>query len=70
MLYLSGFTEPDSLLVLDSHCLPEHKAVLYVRPRDAHRELWDGPRAGPDDAVEFTGVDEVCGYPLELFVMT
>ena len=23
------------------------------------RELWDGPRAGPDGAVEFTGVDEV-----------
>ena len=25
----------------------------------ACRELWDGPRAGADDAVEFTGVDEV-----------
>lgn len=24
------------------------------------RELWDGPRAGTDDAVQFTGVDEVC----------
>ena len=23
------------------------------------RELWDGPRAGPDGAVEFLGVDEV-----------
>lgn len=23
------------------------------------RELWDGPRAGTEDAVEFTGVDEV-----------
>ena len=23
------------------------------------RELWDGPRAGTDDTVQFTGVDEV-----------
>lgn len=24
------------------------------------RELWDGPRAGTEDSVLFTGVDEVC----------
>jgi len=52
--------EPDCVLVLESHSpLPDHKAVLYVRPRDPRKELWDGPRAGEQDAVEFTGVDEV-----------
>lgn len=58
MLYLSGFNEPDSVLVLEGHTLPDHKAVLYVRPRDPYRELWDGPRAGVEEAVQFTGVDE------------
>ncbi len=29
------------------------------------RELWDGPRAGTDGAVEFTGVDEVGVLPVE-----
>lgn len=36
-----------------------HCGVFYT----VCRELWDGPRAGTEDAVEFTGVDEV-GYPL------
>lgn len=31
----------------------------HVMRTCACRELWDGPRAGADDAVEFTGVDEV-----------
>ena len=30
-----------------------------VRVSFTCRELWDGPRAGTEDAVEFTGVDEV-----------
>lgn len=63
LLYLCGFMEPDSVLLLDADgesSLPDHKAVLYVRPRDPFRELWDGPRAGTEDAVDFTGVDEVC----------
>lgn len=84
LLYLTGFMEPDSLLILETgegHTLPDHKAVLYVRARDPYRwdhgmwypigalcawwcvcvcrEMWDGPRAGTEDAVEFTGVDEV-----------
>ncbi|XP_078723208.1 xaa-Pro aminopeptidase 3 isoform X2 [Lampetra fluviatilis] len=40
-----------------------HKAVLLVPPRDATRELWDGPRSGPDGAVALTGVDEA--FPLQ-----
>lgn len=59
LLYMTGFQEPDAVLLLESTGgLPEHKSILYVRPRDPHRELWDGPRAGPDGAAAFTGVTE------------
>ncbi|XP_072127831.1 xaa-Pro aminopeptidase 3 [Mobula birostris] len=60
-LYLCGFQEPDSVLVLHSvpgMSLPSHKAVLFVPRRDQNRELWDGPRSGVDGAVALTGVDE------------
>ncbi|XP_010610625.1 xaa-Pro aminopeptidase 3 isoform X1 [Fukomys damarensis] len=67
-LYLCGFQEPDSILVLQSlpgKQMPSHKAILFVPRRDASRELWDGPRSGTDGAVALTGVDEA--YPLEEF---
>ena len=39
--YLTGFDEPDSVcLILPEH--PEHKFVLFVRPRNPEREVWDG----------------------------
>jgi len=59
-LYLCGFQEPDSVLVLEadhaSH-LPEHKSTLFVPRRNKFRELWDGPRSGTEGAVLLTGVD-------------
>ncbi|KAL8221861.1 UNVERIFIED_CONTAM: Xaa-Pro aminopeptidase 3 [Gekko kuhli] len=67
-LYLCGFQEPDSILVLQSLTgkpLPSHKALLFVPRRDPSRELWDGPRSGTDGAVALTGVDE--GYTIEEF---
>lgn len=67
-LYLCGFQEPDSILVLQSlpgKPLPSHKALLFVPRRDPSRELWDGPRSGTDGAVALTGVDE--GYTIEEF---
>lgn len=57
-LYLTGFQEPDSALVIHigADC-QEPKSVVFVPQRDAHAELWDGPCAGPDGAVELLGVD-------------
>ena len=60
-LYLSGFLEPSSLLVLESHPheeLPSHKSTLFVPKRDVTKELWEGPRSGIDGAIELTGVDQ------------
>ncbi|XP_045443411.1 xaa-Pro aminopeptidase 3 isoform X4 [Pipistrellus kuhlii] len=67
-LYLCGFQEPDSVLVLQSlpgQQLPAHKAMLFVPRRDPSRELWDGPRSGADGALALTGVDET--YTLDEF---
>ncbi|HEY1697537.1 MAG TPA: aminopeptidase P N-terminal domain-containing protein [Polyangiaceae bacterium] len=52
--YLTGFDEPESVLVLDAQ---DRKATLFVRPRDKDREVWDGPRAGVDGA-KALGADE------------
>ncbi len=56
-LYLSGFSEPEAMMVL----LPEEKgghSILFCRERDPHREMWDGLMAGTEGAVEQFGFDE------------
>lgn len=54
-LYLTGFNEPESLLVL----VPgrsQGEALLFCRERDAEKEMWDGPRQGPERAAESCGL--------------
>src|SRR5262245_23373811 len=51
--YLTGFDEPESVLVLVPKS--ENPFVLFVRPRDPERETWDGPRAGVEGAVSQFG---------------
>ncbi len=53
--YLTGFDEPDAVLVLVGGSMP--RSVLFVRPRDPAREIWDGERLGVDGAAAL-GVDE------------
>ncbi|KAJ0412881.1 hypothetical protein ATCC90586_002511 [Pythium insidiosum] len=56
-LYLTGLEEPDSLAVFLK--TPQTSSfVLFVRPRDAHSEQWDGARVGVDGAKERYGADE------------
>ena len=54
-LYLTGFREPEALLVLMSE---EERAILFCRPRDPEREMWDGAMVGLEGAVEDYGMDE------------
>lgn len=54
--YLTGFDEPESVLVLTNQH-PEHRTVLFLRRRDPEREIWDGPRVGVEGAVSELGVD-------------
>ncbi|MCA9529030.1 MAG: Xaa-Pro aminopeptidase [Myxococcales bacterium] len=57
LYYLTGFEEPESVLVLIAEG-GAPRAVLFVRPRDPEREVWDGSRAGVEGAVERFGADE------------
>jgi Xaa-Pro aminopeptidase len=54
--YLSGFTEPESVLALVAHG-DVRRSVLFCRDRDAEREIWDGHRYGPDAARDLFGFD-------------
>ena len=56
LFYLTGFDEPESVLILTNQH-EEHRCVLFVRPRMREREIWDGPRAGVEGAVERFGAD-------------
>jgi len=56
-LYLSGFAEPEAVLVL----VPgrrDGQFVMFCRERDPERELWQGYRAGPEGACERYGADD------------
>ena len=59
--YLSGFPEPEAVLVLVAGNEP--KSILFCRKRDPARELWDGLRSGPEGAKAAFGVDEA--VPIE-----
>ncbi|MEQ1876056.1 MAG: aminopeptidase P N-terminal domain-containing protein [Bdellovibrionia bacterium] len=56
LYYLTGFDEPESVLVLRPGMNPEY--VLFVRKRDVVRETWDGFRYGPDGAEREFKVDK------------
>ncbi|OIQ86696.1 Xaa-Pro aminopeptidase [mine drainage metagenome] len=58
--YLTGFAEPESVLILLSGAQP--KSILFCRDKNLEREIWDGFRHGPEGAREFFGVDEA--YPI------
>lgn len=55
--YLSGFAEPEAVLVL----IPGRRhgeALLFCRERNPEREGWDGPRLGPEGAVDTLRMDD------------
>lgn len=57
-LYLSGCLEPDSALVMTIDVNKNTKSILFMRPKDKHAELWDGPRTGVENAPNLFLVDE------------
>lgn len=56
--YLTGFTEPDAVLVLDASAPPgAPRSILFCRAKNADREIWEGFHYGPDAAREAFGFD-------------
>jgi Xaa-Pro aminopeptidase len=60
--YLTGFMEPESLLVL-APGRKQGEYVLFCRPRDEKKEIWDGRRAGVEGARAHFGASEA--HPIE-----
>jgi Xaa-Pro aminopeptidase len=56
--YLTGLEEPEAFLAAYRSGRRRHHAILFVRPRDPEREIWDGPRLGPSRARRKLGVEE------------
>jgi Xaa-Pro aminopeptidase len=55
--YLSGFAEPEAVVALVASAGGD-KQILFCRPKNEEREIWDGFRYGPDAAREIFGFDE------------
>jgi len=53
--YLSGFDEPEAVLVLIAGDKPQ--SILFCREKNLEREIWDGYRHGPDAAKLSFGFD-------------
>lgn len=65
-LYLTGFKEPNSVLVI-SRTSYDHssdddltlfKSALFVKERNERTELWEGPCSGPENTPKLTGIEK------------
>ncbi|MDR5819193.1 aminopeptidase P N-terminal domain-containing protein [Caballeronia sp. LZ043] len=56
--YLTGFNEPEAVLVLDADAQDgEPASILFCREKNAERETWEGFRFGPEGALDAFGLD-------------
>ncbi len=55
--YMTGFCEPQSYLVLQV-TPTSSTSIIFCRPKDLEREIWDGLRLGPELATQYLGVDQ------------
>ncbi|ESZ95625.1 hypothetical protein SBOR_4021 [Sclerotinia borealis F-4128] len=56
--YLTGFNEPEAIAVIQRLESSEFIFHLFVRPKDAQAELWDGARSGEQAALDVFNADE------------
>lgn len=61
-LYLTGFNEPDAVVVLAPTC-KHGEYILFCREKDPEQETWHGRRAGQEGAVETYGADN--SFPID-----
>lgn len=60
--YLTGFNEPNALLVLSAE--PEEQSILFNRPRNSTEEQWTGKRLGQEGAISELGMHEAFSIDL------
>lgn len=59
--YLTGFNEPDALLVITAE--PHSQSILFNRTRNIAEEQWTGKRLGQEGALATLDINEA--YPIE-----
>lgn len=59
--YLTGFNEPDSVLVL-TRKNGQNQTALFLRPNDPEMETWNGRRLGVENAPDMLNVD--CAFSI------
>ena len=60
--YLTGFNEPEAVLVLIKSDVTHSHTVLFNRVRDKNAEIWFGRRLGQDAAPKKLGVDRALAF--------
>lgn len=63
--YLTGFNEPEAVLLLVVPAEGAAQAILFCREKNLEREIWDGFRFGPEAARETFGFD--VAHPIDEF---
>ncbi|BET97887.1 Xaa-Pro aminopeptidase [Xenorhabdus taiwanensis] len=61
-LYLTGFSEPEAVLILIKSDETHNHSVLFNRVRDLTAEIWFGRRLGQEAALEKLGVDRALPF--------
>lgn len=62
--YLTGFKEPEAALVIAPNGIKfgkqekKYNEILYVRPKDKQREIWDGARVGFENVNKELGINK------------
>jgi len=66
-LYLTGFNEPEAVAVIQRvGSSSDYTFHLFLRPKDARAEQWEGARSGEQAALDVFNADEV-RLPVETF---
>ena len=67
IFYLTGFNQPDSAMILASRDLHSqlNPFTMFCQPYDPQTEIWDGPRAGIEGAIEVFGASQA--HPIATF---
>lgn len=63
--YLTGFPEPDALLIMQKSASGDISELLLCRPKDQLAEIWQGRRFGPEQAAKQFGLPAIANTALE-----
>jgi Xaa-Pro aminopeptidase len=63
--YLTGFPEPDALLIMQKSASGNISELLLCRPKDQLAEIWQGRRFGPEQAAKQFGLPAIANTALD-----